>query len=453
MQHSVRNLIILLSMGCLIISCVHAGPLRIATFNVDASPPIGSPVAYALTRKIVDPLSVRGIVLLSEDRPIVLCAVDWIGISNSAHDLWRKKLAQAAGTSTDRVAVHTLHQHDGPYCDFSTEALLRQRGLDVSDFDVPFALETISRCVEAIRVAVAQAQPVTHLGLGKAQAHQVASNRRILGEDGRVKITRWSRCTDPEAIAAPEGLIDPWVRLLSFWNGDKPVAILTYYATHPMSHYGQGDVSADFVGLARAMREAKLPGPLHVHFNGAGGNITAGKYNDGSEEMRPILTQRLADALERAWQSVVKMPIKASDVKWRVQPVQLPLAQHLNEHALVTLINDPNTTARQRLGAASRLAWLQRHHSGHKTEISCLHLGRASILHLPGELFIEYQIAAQDLKPKGMICLAAYGDYGPGYIGTEIAYTQGGYETGPDASLVAPQVEGVLMAAIKALLE
>src|SRR5665811_1281511 len=104
-------------------------------------------------------------------------------------------------------------------------------------------------------------------------------------------------------------------------------------------------------------------------------------------------------------------PIKASDVTWRVQPVQLPLSEFLVEQELVALLDDPNTAAQQRLGAASRLAWLQRHHSGHKTEISCLHLGRASVIHLPGELFIEYQIAAQDLKPENMVCLAAYGDY------------------------------------------
>jgi hypothetical protein len=48
--------------------------------------------------------------------------------------------------------------------------------------------------------------------------------------------------------------------------------------------------------------------------------------------------------------------------------------------------------------------------------------------------------------------MAAYGDYAPGYIGTEIGYTQGGYETSPRASKVAPAVEGVLMDAIKSLL-
>jgi len=48
--------------------------------------------------------------------------------------------------------------------------------------------------------------------------------------------------------------------------------------------------------------------------------------------------------------------------------------------------------------------------------------------------------------------MAAYGDYAPWYIGTAIAYSQGGYETGPDASFVAPAVEKVLVDAMRQLL-
>jgi hypothetical protein len=39
-----------------------------------------------------------------------------------------------------------------------------------------------------------------------------------------------------------------------------------------------------------------------------------------------------------------------------------------------------------------------------------------------------------------------------GYIGTEIAYTQSGYEVEPGVSLVDPKTEATLMAAIKQLL-
>src|SRR6185503_1607929 len=48
----------------------------------------------------------------------------------------------------------------------------------------------------------------------------------------------------------------------------------------------RGAVSADFVGLARSHREKAEPTWAHVHFNGAGGNVAAGKYNDGSEPNR-----------------------------------------------------------------------------------------------------------------------------------------------------------------------
>jgi len=48
--------------------------------------------------------------------------------------------------------------------------------------------------------------------------------------------------------------------------------------------------------------------------------------------------------------------------------------------------------------------------------------------------------------------MAAYGDYGPGYIGTAAAYPEGGYETGPTASSVAPEVELVLLSAMRNVL-
>jgi hypothetical protein len=70
---------------------------------------------------------------------------------------------------------------------------------------------------------------------------------------------------------------------------------------------------------------------------------------------------------------------------------------------------------------------------------------------MPGELFVEYEFAAQDRMPESFIAMAAYGDYGPGYIGTRVAYSQGGYETGP-VSRTSPEVEEVLMKALHELL-
>jgi len=427
--------------------------LRIATFNVDATPPLGSPVAYAPVRKIEDPLSARGFVLLGAGKPVVLCAVDWIGIGNGGIDVWRERLAAAAGTTADRVSVHSLHQHDGPRCDFSAEELLEAHMLGGRSYDAAFARHTIEQAAGAIRQAIPNSRPVTHLGVGQAKVEKVASNRRILGSDGKVKIIRFSSSRNPEAIAAPEGTIDPYLKLISFWDHDTPLVSVTYYATHPQSYYGKGDVTSEFVGLARAQREARLPEVAHIHFNGASGNVAAGKYNDGSPKMRPVLAQRMADGMRKAWEATTRTPIQAADVEWRTRPVALPVGEHLKIDELRKTLDNPQAKLADRLGAARKLVWAERRAAGRQIDVGCLRLKEVYVLHLPGELFVEYQLAAQALRPQSTVCMAAYGDYGPGYIGTKIAYSQGGYETSPRATNVAPGVEEVLMTAIRELLK
>ena len=430
--------------------------LAIATFQVDATPPLGSALCGGLVppaQKIVDPLSARGVVLLGAGKPIVLVAVDWVGIGNEGLDAWQKELAQAAGTTVDRVRVHTLHQHDAPGYDLTAERLLDQRGLGGRLFPAAFGRQTVQRTANALREAMRKPQRVTHLGLGRGRVEQVASNRRVLGPDGKVKYVRYSSCRIPEARAAPEGVVDPYVRLISFWNGNQPLVALTYYATHPQSYYGKGGVSADFVGMARALREAALPAVAHIHFNGASGNVAAGKYNDGSPELRPVLAKRLAAGMKAAWDSTARVAIRAADIGWQVQPVSLPLSERLKDSAtLRKTLDDPQAPLRDRLTAARDLAWVERQAGNRTTDLACLRLGEAYVLFMPGELFVEYQLAAQDMKPANFVAMAAYGDYGPGYIGTRIAYTQGGYETGP-VSRTSPDVERVLMAAVSELLK
>ena len=232
--------------------------------------------------------------------------MDWIAIGNEGMDAWKERLAKAANTSTDRVSVHVLHQHDAPWCDFTFQRIVQEYGIKGIPFDNEFLLRTIENVSLAVEEAKKNAKVVTHLGFGEAKVEKVASNRRILGKDGKVAIVRFSSSTDSLAIAAPEGVIDPWLKCVSFWNKEKPVAVLTYYATHPQSYYGTGDVSCDFVGIGRNAFEEEI-GASCIHFNGAGGNIAAGKYNNGSPEMRPILAARMEAGMKKAWQATKKM--------------------------------------------------------------------------------------------------------------------------------------------------
>ncbi|WP_417386626.1 hypothetical protein [Gimesia sp.] len=428
-------------------------PLQIATFECDITPPIGSPLCYGHitpAKKIVDPLSARGIIFLNSGKPIVLLALDWVGANNGAQDVWKQRLAEALGTTVDRCAVHCLHQHDTPGVDISANALLEQNGLKGVMYDAAYVEDVMQRTVAAAKQSVTHPQTVTHVGTGKAKVAQFASNRRILGTDGKVKIVRFSSSRNPAAIAAPEGTIDADVRVLSLWDKDKPLVMLSYYATHPQSYYGKGGVSCDTVGLARALHEKQTPGVLHIHFNGAGGNIGAGKYNNGDPENRPLLAQRLADGMKRAWESTEKSPLSAADVDWKARPVLLPLRDTLDEATLTGILENPKAKQTERIRAARDLNYLQRTKAGTTIDITRLKLGTAQIIHMPGELFVEYQLAAQKMAPDEFVCMAAYGDQGPGYIGTTIAYSQGGYETSR-VSRTAPEVEETLMQTLKEL--
>ncbi len=432
-------------------------PLRAATFQVDVTPPLGTPLCDALVvpaSAIDDPLSARGIVLMpAGQKPIVLVAVDWVGIGNDGNVQWRQALADAVGTTLDRVEVHTLHQHDAPGCDFDTERLCVQHGLSGQEFDPKFAHEAISRAASAAREARAQAKPISTIGVGQAKVEKVASTRRCLGEDGKVAFVRYTACRDPKGQAYPEGTIDPYLKEVSFFDGDKPVAILTYYATHPQSYYGKGRVSADFPGLARSMFEAATPGPEHIHFNGAGGNVTAGKYNDGSPPMRKVLAERMAAGMLAAWQDSEKFPVEGANIQWDTREVALPPAAYLDEAKLLATIDNKDDLLRNRIQSARALAWLNRCKEGKTITVSRLRIGKVDLLNLPGEAFVEYQLAAQKLRPESVVCVAAYGDYGPGYIGLTRSYAEGGYETSDWATRVAPSVEPVLMKAITELMK
>lgn len=425
-------------------------PFSLATFSSDCTPPLGHPLCGGWiepVRGVTDPLKAVGVVLLGPDRPIVLCAVDWTGLRNDGHRLWRQALAEAANTTPERVALHCVHPHNTPFADVGAQKLIDEAKGPPS-LDLAFYNSAVRASVTAVKAALTETRPITHVGIGSAKIEQVASNRRVLGPDGKVKYTRTSATKEAKARAEAEGLIDPVLRTVTFWDGDTPRASLHYYTTHPMSFYGDGQVTPDFCGLAREKRQKEHPGVHQVYFTGAAGNVTAGKYNDGSKENRKILRDRIHAGMTAAWTATKRSMLTA--LTWRTERVTLPPRTDSSfsvEQSRATL-NDSKQTKAKRNNAAFQLAYHAR--ANVPIDVTCLDLGPVSILHLPGEPFIEFQLDAQKLAPKKTVCVAGYGDGGPGYIPTERAFLEGGYE--PTVALAKPESARLLNAAIRKLL-
>ncbi len=422
---------------------------HVGTFTADISPPLGHPLCgggIEPVRGQDDPLEAVGIVLLGCGAPVVLCALDWCEIRNDAHLKWRQTLADAAHTTIERVFVHAVHQHNAPIADIEAEKIIKNNNAS-SSLDVKYFDQCLLKTAEALKAGLAKTKKINRVGTGYGRVNQVASNRRILDAQGKVKHTRTSATKSKEVRDFPEGLIDPILRTLSFWMGEKPVVAVHYYATHPMSYYGDGMVSSDFCGLARRKRQSDSPSVFQMYFTGCAGNITAGKYNDGSKENRAILRDRIYLGMTDAWKVTYTSPITKMEV--RVEQVKLGSRKE-NEFSLeenLRVVADVKETKVKRTIAALKLAWAQKREQ--VIDVSCLDLGAASILNLPGEAFIEYQLAAQEMRPDLFVCVASYGDGGPGYIPTDKAFTEGGYEP---TGAFSPPNEGLLISTISKLL-
>jgi hypothetical protein len=418
--------------GGLVPALVHGatspGNLRLGTFRFDVTPPMGHSLCGGWITPVVgvdDPLEAIGYVLLGAGKPIVVCVVDWTGLLNSAHIEWRKALAEAAGTTIDRVTVHCVHQHNAPFACLDTEDIILDQG------DLPHIVEKdfFRSCLDAgrdaVETALKQTSPVTHIAHNEARVNKVAGNRRIIGLDGLVLSQRGSSSSRPEHHRYPEGLIDPMLKTVAFYNGTKKLAACHYYACHPMSYYGDGRVSADFCGLARKQRQEQEPDCTHLYFNGCGGNIGAGKYNDGSKEMRPVLTRRILEGIVASEENLQPQPIES--VRWETHDILPPVDERFDEDAIMQQVSDRNQRVVSRNRPAYTVAWIRRINRKVPITLSSLHINDASMLHLPSESFVEYQLRAQATAPNRFVACAAYGDGGPWYIPTADAYPQGGY--------------------------
>jgi hypothetical protein len=445
-----------------VLSSASGADFHLATFEADVTIPIGHPIiagARMPAKEIVDPLTARGFVLLDDEKPIVVVSIEWCEIRNDAYDRWREVLADSAGTDLQHVFVTATHVHDAPVMDLTAEKLLRHHSTEASVCDPDFHERAVQRTAVALREGLKHTQRVTHFGTGEAKVEKVASNRRYQLDNGKWSFCRSSGKADKHAKQAPDGTIDPLLKTLSFWDGDRPLVALHAYAVHPMSYYGQGGVSDDFVGQARRRRQADDPKVFQVYTSGCSGNVTAGKYNDGSPENRPVLAGRIYDGMVAAWKNTQRAQL--TQARFRCVPLTLeprkgPGFASKELQRTIETGNQMAKTEHERMLsqslAAMALSWRQRCEVGKVIDVPVVDFGSAKLLLLPAESYVEYQLFAQSVCPDAFVVTLGYGQCAPGYIPTDQAVKE------RDSNLdlwhwVEPPCEQVMREAVTAALE
>lgn len=427
-----RALALLLAFAGATISLPAAPTWQVATFEADITIPVGHACmggGIPDAKVIADPLLARGFVLRSEDsglfKPVVVVALDWCQCNNDSYDRWREALALAASTTRERVMLATVHQHDAPICDLTAQKLLDAHGMKGANCDPAFHEKAVQSAATALRKALPHSRRVTHLGRGQTKVEKVASNRRVVSPQGQISWRRGS--SSGNLYNAPEGEIDPWLKMLSLWDGNVPVLVWSSYAVHPMSHYGRGEVSADFPGIARARFQKEHPEIFPLYFTGCSGDTTAGKFNDGNPANRATLAARLYRGMSGAWANTKRVPLGA--VSFRHATLHLPARDggDFTEVQMKTILADPVESKWRRICAAMGLSWRARVAAGQAIDVPCLDFagGDAQFMIMPAETFVGYQLIAQRLRPDSFVMVSGFGDGAPGYIPTDQCWIDG----------------------------
>jgi hypothetical protein len=405
--------------------------LKLASFIVDITPPIGFPLAYGVNRKVDSPTYIRGIILNDGAKSVIFASFDVIGIGGDVYLYFRKLIAKSAGVSNTHVFIHSVHQHDS----------IQLGNENPKDGKVKSFQKSIS---SRLRLAVGKAVKDGWRDIGKICTAEkrmsgLASNRRLIGKDGKVCAMRYSMTYDREMQSEPTGLIDPIIRTVAFksTNG-KVIVAMHFYASHPMTAYKRNMAGADVPGLAIDYA-AKHYGKdtLNIYFNGCGGNITFGKYAiNPPEKSLKVLGERLGrgivsnlERLEDAATGKIKIKRAVFEVPFRKTIDRGKIYKDFPDDKVVDGIVKCYNTLRTKWNKWER------------AEISRISIGDdVHILSMPGETVVEYQLYAQSLLPEKFLACAAYSNYIYDYIPTAAMFDEGGYEPNV-GSFTTPDVE------------
>jgi hypothetical protein len=399
--------------------------LKLGTFRVDCTPPVGGKIWFGTDQKatgVRDPLYLRGFVLASDATRYVVASLDYLGLMNSAYDMLVEALASAAEVPAEQVIVHCIQQHDAPLLNLELDSTLQTETCSRS-----WWADVARRCGEAARGCLPDLKPVADVGRSETRLYGYASNRRILGPDGKIKGSRWSRCSDETIRNAPVGIIDPMLRTVAFRDPAGTIlGSMSFYATHPQVSNGRGLYSADAPGEAMRILSQQRSG-LHAFFTGPGGNVTAGKYTSVSDLGGNLLTfgKRLADGIRLNFDSLNWEPVTRAE--WRVSAFPFPAQPEVQER-LKKVRASPDTTRDLKIAAEAVLTCVA-YPKNANFWLTLLTLGSARIILVPSEPFVEYQLFAQSICPDQFIAMADNCSLNFSYLPLAQHFDEGGYES------------------------
>lgn len=415
------------------------------------TPPLGVPLGgYAArvepARGVHDDLHARALVLEAGGERAALVSLELLYATRELVEEVREVCEEEADVPSDSLMVAAVHTHSGPSI-LGIHSALRYRYLEEYLSLLPGLVA--SAVIEASRKLVEV--DVRH-GRGRVSGWLV--NRRRPGE----------------------GPLDPEVSSLCLTSGSRALCTIVNFSCHAVV-LGHNNllISADYPGYVSETVE-RLLGGLCLFLNGACGDVnplTPGTRLDRVYD-RSVGTFRHAEdmgmtvACEAIKALLGAEPTAARVVRAARRRVELrlrPLPEISDEDLEAVKKSLRDAAARGDLGEASKLRsklWTmklirearERSPGGVlQTELQALRIGDAVIVGLPGEPFVEIGLRIKSSSRAALTVVAGYANDAVGYIPTDEAFDEGGYEVSLPVCVVERGAASRLVGEVLKLIE
>ena len=428
-------------------------PLLAGAAQVDITPqgPVhlaGDVGRYRPAQFVAEPLFARAIVLESEGRRLCLLALDVTIITEP----WTARIREAArasvGLDPDALMVHATQTHSAPpighfmvdedFPPFAPEFEWARGGENA------YSAFAADRAVAAIGQAIAALEPV-EIGCGSGIEGRMAYNRRAVMRDGTVSMPgrKWPEPLGPAGIRYIEGPIDPEVGVICLRGKSLRVpALIANHTCHPVHVFPRQVISPDWPGALADELQARFGDTcIPIVTNGACGNINPWPpFDPDYVEDHRHMGRVLAETVARVTEGLHFKDTATLD--WRVRRVELPLRELspeelswaegiLGPNPQPPWSNDSHTGVDYDWTVAASMYSVELARRRKPTcdyEIQVLRIGDAAIVGLPGEPFVEGQLAIKLASPTYPTYIAHCTSHYVGYIPTREALTRGGHE-------------------------
>lgn len=444
-----------------------SGSIMAGAAMVEITPAVGVHLSGDIGRHrpaevLIDKTYAKAVVVEVGCKSICIVSLDVTIICKEYTDLIRKG-ASELGLDPEAVMVHATQTHSAPGVGrFMVDKDFAGIPADkewIGGGEPEYSCFAAGKAVEAIRQALNSVKPV-RIGALTGLEGRLAFNRRAVRKDGTVGMPGpgWEKPCGPTWIKYIEGPVDPELGIVCIQDADMHmVAILPHYTCHPVHVFVKGRlVSADWPGeLGIQLQQSHGESCVPLVINGCCGNINPWDpfdpdYANDHKRMGRMLAETAHGLIEKM--SFDEEPV----LDWRVEHISLPIREVdqqemdwakaiLAEHPTPIWTDDTQTAVEwdwMRAAGIMSVDLIKQREKTLEYEIQVMRIGSIALVGVPGEPFVEGQLAIKMGSNARLTCVAHCCTQYVGYIPTSDAFKRGGHEV--NTSYWAKMVPGSL---------